>query len=129
MYMERKVKRFGILILVFILLLPCAMFLGCGIQVQSLSFDESDKTILIDETFNLNVVSQPEIEDLSITYSVADSTIAYILPDGKTVLGIKEGQTKIYARSTNGIIAEMNLTVAKEKVALSKPVGLSFNGN
>ncbi len=119
-------KLYKILSLIIILLVPCAIFFGCGAKVQSITFTESTKTILVDETYKLEVVIDPIIENAKITYSIADTTIAYLLPNGETVLGLKEGQTKIYARSDNGIIAEMTLSVVSQRTPLSTPTGFIF---
>ncbi|MDD4110280.1 MAG: hypothetical protein PHS54_01870, partial [Clostridia bacterium] len=128
-YMERKVKKLSIFILVLIFLLPCAILWGCGAQVQTLAFSETNKTILVNESYTLNTTVTPEIENVVITYSVADITVAQILPNGKSVLGIGEGQTKVYATSENGIVAEMTLNVIQERTPLSTPTGLTFDGN
>ena len=121
-------KKLSKYFLVLIFLLPCVILWGCGAQVQTINFSETSKTISVDEIYELNTSIVPEIENVVITYSVADTTIAQILPNAR-VLGVKEGQTKIYATAENGVIAEMTLNVVLEKTQLSTPTGFIFDGN
>jgi hypothetical protein len=119
----RKLKIF---LLMMIVILPCAILFGCVAQQNTISFPQQNKTILVDQTYDLEVSFGKYTEN--VKYSVADKAVAIILPNGRTVLGIKQGKTKIYARTDSGAVAEMLLTVNNQKTQLSAPVGLSFNG-
>lgn len=121
-------KKLSKYLLILIFLLPCVILWGCGAQVEAINFSEKNKTIFVDEIYELETTITPEIENAVIIYSVADATIAQILPNAK-VLGVKEGQTKIYATAENGVVAEMTLKVVSEKTQLSTPTGFIFDGN
>lgn len=120
-------KKINILLLVLILLMPLTILFGCDQKSSTIAFWEDNATVWVDETYDLKILFEESGRKETVTYSVADENVAYLIPGQDKILALKDGQTKVFARSKSGNVAEMTVTVVSEKLNLLTPSGLTFD--
>ncbi len=81
--------------------------------VESLSFDQSEITINVGESQQLNLTIYPDdAVDKTITWSSSNSNVVRVSNRG-VVTGINSGRVEVTARSSNGIGAKIVVKVVK----------------
>ena len=80
-------------------------------EVEGISLDVTEKSLLLGEEFTLNATVTPENATYKdVEWSSSDSSVASVDSDGK-VRAIKEGTCTISVRSSNNLVAECKVIV------------------
>lgn len=102
----------------------CDVHVENNIEIENISFIETNKKIYIGETYQTEVKFTPEDIHAEITYKSSNENIAAISNTG-LVTGLSEGKVEIIA-TVQGISIKLNIEVIKNK---SKTITINFNSN
>lgn len=92
-------------------------------SVTSISFTQSQINLSVDESANLQLVSEPANADMgTITYKSDDTSIVDVSETGE-VTGVKPGTTRIIAENSYGVAATCTVEVSGYK-----PTSISISG-
>lgn len=91
------------------------------IKLIDISSDETEVTIMKDETYSLSLIKNPVDATENIEWEVLDPNIVTILDDNGTVLAVGPGTTQIIAKC-RGLQVIYNITVEGEELPPDPPI-------
>ena len=104
-------KRIISILLVFLL---CISFAACSKKVKSISISESEVSVYLDETHQLEYKLEPEKASADVTWESSDPTVATVDNNGK-VTALKAGTATITA-SCGGKSDTCTVTVVEKVI-------------
>ncbi|MBQ5968866.1 MAG: Ig-like domain-containing protein [Clostridia bacterium] len=105
-------KRIISILLVFLL---CISFAACSKKVKSISISESEVSVYLDETHQLEYKLEPEKASADVTWESSDPTVATVDNNG-LVAAIGVGTASIKVSAGDDISASCTVTVSRKEI-------------